>query len=362
MENARHNLHHGIYGLGEWREELDENGNAVLISSPSWAGAYPWIDKKHNVYGCLLARVANARHVFSSFYASPVLPYMVRDAIEQVDYPEDVKTGTIPVGDSAVLYYEEVGKGVPIVFVHGHSLDHTMWDGQFFEFAKKYRVIRYDLRGYGNSSPQKENIQFTHVDDLVKLMDNLGIEKAHIVGLSLGGYIGTDMLGWYPERMLSAVLASGNIRHLPKPGIPMDEREALQREAQITALENKGFDAMKREWFDGLMRSAGTQKERMRQALWKMIAAWDAWQPLHKEPRVIAGDDAFDQLKINCPELPVLLLEGKSKHNRHSENPEILEYLPNGRQVIIDDAGHMLNMEQPEAFNCIVLNFIEQIK
>lgn len=70
-----------IYGLGEWREEVDTNGKATLISSPSWAGAYPWIDKKNKVYGFFLARVFQMKNGFNSFYASPVLPLMVRDML-----------------------------------------------------------------------------------------------------------------------------------------------------------------------------------------------------------------------------------------------------------------------------------------
>ena len=98
-----------------------------------------------------------------------------------------VKQGRINVGNGS-LYYEEAGQGEPIIFVHGHSLDHRMWDEQFLVFAKKYHVIRYDLRGYGISSSQTEDYQFMHVEDLVTLMDSLHIKKAHIVGLSLGGF------------------------------------------------------------------------------------------------------------------------------------------------------------------------------
>jgi hypothetical protein len=78
-------LRKDIYGLGEWREEVNAAGAATLISSPSWAGAYPWIDKKNNVYGFLLARVnvekANAGK-FSSFYASTILPLLVRGILD----------------------------------------------------------------------------------------------------------------------------------------------------------------------------------------------------------------------------------------------------------------------------------------
>jgi CubicO group peptidase (beta-lactamase class C family) len=84
VENARAVKHTSVYGLGEWRESLDNKGEAILISSPSWAGAYPWIDKENNVYGFFLTHVnveqAN-QDEFSSFYASPVLPMMIRAII-----------------------------------------------------------------------------------------------------------------------------------------------------------------------------------------------------------------------------------------------------------------------------------------
>lgn len=73
-----------------------------------------------------------------------------------------------------------------------------------FSVCEKYHVIRYDLRGYGISSSQTEDYQFMHVEDLVTLMDSLHIKKAHIVGLSLGGFITADMLAYFPDRMLSA--------------------------------------------------------------------------------------------------------------------------------------------------------------
>ena len=85
VERVRAEIHNGIYGLGEWREELDSAGNTVLISSPGWVGAYPWIDKTTNSYGFFITHVnvekAN-QDGFSSFYSSPVLPIMVREVYE----------------------------------------------------------------------------------------------------------------------------------------------------------------------------------------------------------------------------------------------------------------------------------------
>lgn len=364
VKRSRQNLHSGIYGLGCWREEVDNNGRATLISSPGWAGAYPWIDLKNNVYGFILAKVKKKAFAegFSSFYSSAVLPLIIRDAIKESNYPKELRRAMIGVAHNTELYYEEMGRGEPVIFIHGHSLDHKMWNEQFFEFAKNYRAIRYDIRGYGYSSSQKEGVQFTHVEDLVALMDSLKIDKAHIVGLSLGGYIGADMLGWFPNRILSATLASGNVRISPKPSILMNDDEAKQRDEEILVLKKGGVDVMKRQWFDGLMQSGGTNKEYMRNSLWSMIYQWDAWQPLHKEARVIAGGDAFDKLKETKPEIPVLIIEGRSKNNHFSESPEILKFLPKGNIIVIDNAGHMVSMEQPLLFSKAVLTFIKRQK
>lgn len=86
IERVRGLKHHGIYGLGEWREQLDAGGNAVLMSSPSWAGAYPWIDKTTGVYGFIIAHQGGpnvGRDHFSGFYTSPVLATMVRRALSE---------------------------------------------------------------------------------------------------------------------------------------------------------------------------------------------------------------------------------------------------------------------------------------
>lgn len=82
VERARSTFHKGIYGLGVWREELDEKNQTTLISSPSWAGAYPWIDKTTHTYGFFLARVDQMKNGFTPFYASPILPVLMREVIK----------------------------------------------------------------------------------------------------------------------------------------------------------------------------------------------------------------------------------------------------------------------------------------
>ena len=99
VERVRGRMHNGIYGLGEWREMLDEQGRAVLISSPSWAGAYPWIDKQTGVYGVFLAHVnveEARRDEFSGFYASPVLAMMVREVLARRSINGNPRKKAIP--------------------------------------------------------------------------------------------------------------------------------------------------------------------------------------------------------------------------------------------------------------------------
>ncbi|BES61742.1 serine hydrolase domain-containing protein [Dysgonomonas capnocytophagoides] len=83
--NSRQNNHNGLYGLGCWREEIDETGTATLISSPGWAGAYAWVDRKNDIYGFIIAKVNEQANTngFSSFYSSATLPLVIRDAINQ---------------------------------------------------------------------------------------------------------------------------------------------------------------------------------------------------------------------------------------------------------------------------------------
>ena len=103
------------------------------------------------------------------------------------------------------LYYEVGGSGEPIVFVHGNFGDIRHWDFQMEAFPEKFKVLRYDVRGYGNSSVPDTATSYRDCDDLSALMDYLEIEKAHICGLSMGSRIAIDFALAYPDRCLSLI-------------------------------------------------------------------------------------------------------------------------------------------------------------
>ncbi|WP_316814228.1 alpha/beta fold hydrolase [Pedobacter heparinus] len=358
VANARANPRNDIYGLGEWREEIDENGNATLISSPGWAGAYPWIDKKNGVYGFFLARISQMKNGFNSFLGSPVLPFLVRDVLDQAEHRE-VKHGYINAPEQGRLYYEETGKGEPLVLIHGHSFDRTAWDPQFFELSKKYRVIRYDLRGYGWSSMPSETQKTLHADDLAALLDYLKIKKAHLVGLSLGGFIVSDFIALYQERILTATAASGDFFSVNGPSRPWTKEEWDNQTSRIKAWQLKGADARKREWFDALTIRNGQLIQNLRRPLWTMIYKWDAWQPQHHEPRFLLGNDLAGRLKTIKVTVPVMVLTGDADTGLRNK---LLEAIPSAKQVMIRNAGHVSNLENPEGFNEALLSFLSHLR
>ena len=268
------------------------------------------------------------------------------------------RSGYVATTGGGRIYYEERGKGEPLLLLHGHSLDRRMWDQQWKPLSRQYRTIRLDFRGYGRSSEQREDLQMTHADDVLTLMDSLRLTKAHVVGLSMGAFVAGDLLAMHPERLLSCTMASGGIRNSRGPSEPMDSAESARRDKEIEALKEKGIDKMKEEWINTLMASGGSQRERMRQPLTQMIADWTAWQPLHKEVRLFYGREAWQQLTSQENTTPTLLLRGANDVKDKNSKPRELQYLKKGRYVVIPDCGHMLNMERPDDFNRILLDFL----
>src|SRR5579872_3466169 len=108
--------------------------------------------------------------------------------------------------NSTKLFYEVAGEGHPLVLIHGGLVDHHLWDEQFSAFAQHYKVIRYDMRGFGDSGLIKVgDAPYSMRDDLHALLQHLGIEKTYIMGLSMGGGMAIDFTLAYPE-MVDALI------------------------------------------------------------------------------------------------------------------------------------------------------------
>lgn len=373
VERAYGQTYNGIYGLGEWRDEIDPQGNATLISSPSWAGALPWIDKTRGVYGIFLTHVdvsqngPAARDKFSGFWASPALPIMVRHALDTGD-PPHFRSGMLDIGTTS-LYYEKAGHGPAVILMHAHSADCREWDPQFAQLAKRYTVVRFDFRGYGRSKMPIEGEEFTHAGDVLRLMDNLGIKKANLVGLSLGGLVGTDFLALHPERVASLTVASGAIHQ--GPDIPTEtpeqhaERERERTESQkagIAATLAEGIPAFKKHWFDSLMKSCAPHSEPIRPALWQMIEDWSAWQPAHIEAHVLLDTPVAPKIAAQDHKIPVLIIKGRyDSDGSHRSSDALAAIYPGAKVVTLQRAGHFSNMESPAEFNKALEGFLSSV-
>ena len=139
----------------------------------------------------------------------------------------------------------------------------------------------------------------------------------------------------------------------------MDSAENAKRDQEIAALRLRGVEVMKREWTEQLVSGGGSRRETMRKPLHRMISQWTAWQPLHKEPRLFYGKEAWAELRRKAPvSVPLLVLrgetEGKTSHARE------LDYVKDGEQITLPDCGHMMNMEQPQRFNATILSFLSK--
>lgn len=268
--------------------------------------------------------------------------------------------GEVPVSNGGTIYYESEGQGTPVILLHGHTLDLRMWNPQMEALTKSYRVIRPEFRGYGHSSRQSEDMNFTHTDDILALMDYLHIDRAHIVGLSMGSFVASELLALHPDRFITATLASGNIRKRPGPSTPFTAEEIKEQDSTIMANKTVGIDLWKKDWIDKLVANGGSNSESIRQPLTQQINDWDGWLLFHHEGRIYYGDEAWEALKNTRPEVPTLILSGEHEHK--SPKNAMMPYLPNSKLVVIPDCGHISNMEKPEEFNKLLLEHFKQAK
>ena len=272
---------------------------------------------------------------------------------DQVNVAHEVTSSFVEVDDGR-LYYEECGKGPLVVLIHGFTLDCRMWESEFRELPRQFRVVRYDLRGHGKSSGVSR--PFSHVSDLRGLLERVGAEKVHLIGLSLGGEIAADFAIVYPERVDSVVLIDPYYP-LPKPSA---FAERLKR--YIDCAKSDGLEKGLSEWLEDPLFESTRAKESVKARLTEIVIGGQGAQRngalflnagRQQKPSGRKGKSPRD---IRCK---VLLLVGEHDIQRFHEIAEMFERLvPQIRRVMVPDAGHMANMENPEFVRKYVLAFL----
>ena len=247
----------------------------------------------------------------------------------------------------------DAGSGPTILFVHGFPLDHTMWHAQLEEFSKTHRVIAPDLRGFGGTDGGLYSISMEQfADDLAAILETLQVVGPIIFcGLSMGGYIGWQFVQRHPDRLSKLIVCDS------RAGADTAEAAANRlRMADIVLRE--GSEAIAWAMMPKLF-------ARCSSAHCPHVIASVRAMVLNTDPRSIAAahrgmairPDATALLpRIHCPTL--ILVGEYDQISTHVDMKSLADALPNATFRLIKDAGHMAPMEQPEAVNTVIRQFI----
>jgi len=249
------------------------------------------------------------------------------------------------------LYYEIAGSGHPLVLLHGFTLDTRMWDEQFEAFARNYRVIRYDRRGYGKAAlPTEES--YSGIEDLKALLEHLRIDGAYLVGQSAGGAVAIDFALTYPEVSRALVLVDSGL------GGYSWSQEPVGESIRTTARES-GVEDAKTQWLAKPLFASAQEKPAVATRLAQIISDYSWWHLINTDPERALDPPAAQRLHEIS--VPTLIIVGEHELPDAHMIADTLEQIPNAHKIVLPSVGHMSNMEDPARFNEVVLNFLAGI-
>lgn len=252
--------------------------------------------------------------------------------------------------NGARLYFEEAGRGPAVVLLHGGLADSRLWDDQMKPLSKHYRVVRYDLRGFGKSAATAG--QFWPTEDLRALLDQLKIERVTVVGLSLGGIIAADFALEHPERVERLVLVGAGLRGDKQPP---DAKTMNAYRVGASEGPERYFEAFLQSDLLAGLRERPAARERMRRM---MIDNYEALAYMRSGLSQSPEPPTAERLaQIKAPTLVVGSLDGKNLQNIADT---LAAKIPRARKVVIRGASHHPPVETPKEFNRALLNFLRE--
>lgn len=261
-----------------------------------------------------------------------------------------VHTGFVDI-NGGKLYYEVAGDGPALVLAHAGIADRRMWDDQFLVFAQHFRVIRCDFWGFGESTIPRST--FSLHQDLYQLLKILGVAEVHLMGCSLGGRVSIDLALEYPKLVKSLTLVGSGLSGYEFTG------EVLQRfsEKMRAANERNDFDGaldlVIQLWVDGRERTPDQVDPRVRARVREMLMGRTEW-PIAERPLQPAAIHRLKEIDV-----PTLIIVGDRDEVNIANIASLLAAnIHRARKLIIPDTAHLPNMEKPERFNQVVLEFL----
>jgi pimeloyl-ACP methyl ester carboxylesterase len=260
--------------------------------------------------------------------------------------------------DGTRLYYEEAGSGAPIIFIHEFAGDHRSWEPQMRFFSRYFRCIAYDARGFPPSDVPEEGERYSQAharDDVVAVLDHLKIERAHVVGLSMGGFAALHVGISYPKRVCSLVIAGCGY------GAEPDKKENFRAECQVAAAS---FEA---NWKEAAKKYAlgptRVQFQNKDPRGWAEFAAQLAEHSPRGQALTMRGVqmrrpslyELVDDMKRI--DVPTLIVTGDEDDPCLEPGLLMKRRIPNSGLVVLARSGHTINIEEPEAFNRALFEF-----
>lgn len=248
--------------------------------------------------------------------------------------------------DGVRIYYEEGGAGYPVLLSHGYCAAAAMWEPQVPALAPRYRLISWDLRGHGRSdSPEApgEYSEAKTVQDMLAILDALGVRRAVLCGMSLGGYMSLAFHRDHPQRVSALVLVDSG------PGF----RNPARRE-EWNAMALARADRLEREGLDALGESSEVRTVRHLQRSARGLARAARGMLTESDDSVISG---LERVRV-----PTLVVVGADDTPFLAAAGYMADRIPGARKVVIPNAGHGANLDQPELFNRAVLEFLDGLQ
>lgn len=265
-----------------------------------------------------------------------------------------VETGYVDIPGGR-MYYEVAGAGHPFLMIHADVADHRMWDEQFATFSRRYRVIRYDKRGFGKTTSQDGPVSL--IEDIAALLAHLGVAKTYVMGLSNGGRLALDFTLAHPEMVDALIVVAGGVTGFEAPAT---EAEMALFETEME-LEKRGdqaglLDLGVHVWCDGPEQPEGRTSQEVRDRLREMMT--DIYRDHHEKLEPIELEPAAVG-RLAEISVPTLAIFGSYDETGTIAAMELLAEHVAGAQKAAFATAHMVNMEQPEAFDARVQGFLD---
>ncbi|MBK9637499.1 MAG: alpha/beta hydrolase [Bacteroidetes bacterium] len=261
----------------------------------------------------------------------------------------------IKVNDISICY-NDYGKGdIPIIFIHGFPFDKLMWQTQLSLLCQDHRVIAYDVRGFGKSSIGSTQGSINlFADDLVNFMDGLKIEKAIVCGLSMGGYILLNAVIRYPQRFEAIILS--DTQCIADSFETKEKRKKAISQIVAGKINDFAMGFIATVFSEDTKKTKGEVVEKIKSTILSTRA-----ESVTATLSVLAEREDLCS-SISQIAVPTLIICGEKDNVTPVEQAQFLhDTIPNSQLKIIDNAGHMSNLEQPDEFNRLVLDFLSSV-